>query len=240
MNKKGLRAIPSSNGIIWRQHYEELRRRSWLVVTAIFSLKPANSFGAENTSIQAATNNLSFSPEFYAILTSATVALVCAIVTLRAHRITQRKILTFNALHESRRDELLTEAMRRLVDMHYANISIKTFASAIPSTLTDPCDKKEWIKNRDAVMYVLSHYETIGAGVALGAYDDRVIYRASYSNVKKTYDACNPYIAEIRQLRHRPELYKEVEGMMTILDAMEKKEKTRAGKKDSVLSRLFS
>ena len=223
-----------------RRYYEKIsRRRCRLVIAGITATLSASSFGgADGGTAEAVATFPSFSAE-YAILISAFVALVCALFTLRANRITQRKILTFNEIHASRRDEILTESMRILIDLHYSSVSINSFAKSIPLELSD-APKKEWLKNRDAIMYVLSHYEAIGTGIALGAYDDRVIYRALYSKIKKTYDACSPYILEIRTKRHRPELYSEMEGMMNILELMEKEEKKSAGKKDGLLARLFS
>lgn len=141
-----------------------------------------------------------------------TAALIAAVFVaqsaIKYQRATAKKDKTIALLMKDLEDELLTEGIKILREVHldpqddvaiYANIENKGRDKAI------------------SISNLLNYYENIAVGVKNDIYDVFMIKESQKTMIIGIYEQAEPFIAKVRKTDNNPNLYIEFEAFIQIL-----------------------
>jgi len=127
-----------------------------------------------------------------------------AVVSVLSARATAKKKQTADLLSSTRADEELVAGLRCLSELHNRpDANIRQYAS----------DLKASSDEAKSIRYVLNHYEYVAVGLQSGIYDEGMLRRASHNTVVNLFTHARPFIEALREHKHRPSLYQEMQCM---------------------------
>ncbi|GAB3099828.1 hypothetical protein GCM10027217_18440 [Pseudomaricurvus hydrocarbonicus] len=182
---------------------------------------------APNTQITLTQTTLS--PDVIAVLITAAVAFIAAIITIRSSRDIARRKNAIDAIMAGRRDDKLQEAMKKMreIDANDA-ISMETYYFA----------NVEDKDGRSLLLYLLNHYENICVGVNNGIFDEEIVKRAEHTIIKNVRTMCLPLIEKARRGENSTTFFRELTELATRWDK-KPLERDQAGKIRQAISAIF-
>jgi hypothetical protein len=126
-----------------------------------------------------------------------------AIVSVVTARGIARKKQSADMLFNSRGDERLQAAYRRLIEYHNGEKNIRLLAIGEER-------KSEECKD---IRYLLNHLESLAVGIDAGIYDEPMLKSSWCGIVTDTYTHAATYISAVREQDKRPTIYQELEWL---------------------------
>lgn len=127
-----------------------------------------------------------------------------AVLSVRVVLSTAKKKQTADLLFGCRLDEQLQLGNARIAAMHDAQEPMKDLLMS-----TDPVDQKA----KDAVKYVLNHWERVAVGIVQGIYHEEILRQSNRSNVVSLYKKAKPFIDAVRYKEQKDTFYRHFEKM---------------------------
>ncbi|WP_445364851.1 DUF4760 domain-containing protein [Microbulbifer sp. ANSA003] len=166
---------------------------------------PAGSTSSPGVSTASNSSQVWFTPEVVAILTTAAVALFCAILHSRSALRIARKRAAMDAIMESKRDESLQEGMAFIREVDKDN------QKSIETYYNPECSSPE---ERSHILYVLNHYENVAVAIHKSIYDNDIYKSAQFTIVKNLVEQTESFIKKV-QRHDSPTAFQELIALNT-------------------------
>ncbi|KTB79061.1 DUF4760 domain-containing protein [Pseudomonas syringae pv. syringae] len=137
-----------------------------------------------------------------------------AIVSMYMVLATAKKKQTADLLFGCRLDEQLQLGNARIAAMHDAQSPMKDLLLSC-----NEADRKE----KEAVKYVLNHWERVAVGIVQGIYHEEMLRQSNHSNVVSLYKKAKPFIDAVRYKEQKDTFYRHFEKMALSWDERPRK-----------------
>jgi hypothetical protein len=128
-------------------------------------------------------------------------AAIFAYIQIRSSRAIERREVAAEAIFAARMDKDLTEARRKITELHASDKNMAAYAKA------------EGSDEIRTLRYALNHYEHVAVAIRQGIYDETIFKNASYTTLTRLYDRTKPFIDAMRLIKS-PTVWQEFEWLM--------------------------
>jgi hypothetical protein len=127
-------------------------------------------------------------------------AILAWLAIINSRRIERRKA-AISVLISSKRDENLTNALRKIIAVHREEKNMASFAK----------QANLGTEESKAIRYALNHYEYISVGIFHQIFDEKIFKSSSYTTIVNLYERTKPYIEQARKEKRSQTTFQEFE-----------------------------